>query len=467
VLGAVVLVAIVLFGGGSGYEVRAVFQNAGQLVKGNPVVVGGVPAGSVEEISITDDGRAEIRFSVEERYAPLPQGTQAEIRQASQSGIANRYIELRLPSAGRLGVHDEQQVERGRGTIGDGGMIGVDETQTTVDIDQLFNTLDRPTRKALQDFLKGSARQYEGRGRDANRAFLYLNPSLAQTSRLFNELNRDEPTLNRFLVDSAQLVTVLAERRDQLTELVSNLNDTTRALGDEKVALASAIGQLPDFMRRSNTTFVNLRAALDDVDPLVDASRDVVPKLRPFLAELRPFARDARPTVRDLSRIVRRSGGGNDLTELMGTFRPLADIAVDTAERSVDFGTGQRDVGRTPGAFQETADASEAATPILAFGRPYTPDLFGWFDDFSNTGAYDAIGGFSRGNIIFNVTSPNFPAGIPLDQQANEYLRLVKRGQYRRCPGAAEIATPDGSNVWSEEEQEELDCDESHRAPTR
>ena len=34
------------------------------------------------------------------------------------------------------------------------------------------------------------------------------------------------------------------------------------------------------------------------------------------------------------------------------------------------------------------------SAPIVGFGRPYTPDLFGWFDDFSNTGGYDALGGF-------------------------------------------------------------------------
>ena len=69
-------------------------------------------------------------------------------------------------------------------------------------------------------------------------------------------------------------------------------------------------------MRRSNTTFVNLRAALDDVDPLVDASKPVAQKLQPFLDELRPLASDARPTIRDLSNVVRSEGADNDLLDL-------------------------------------------------------------------------------------------------------------------------------------------------------
>ena len=98
VIAAVALLAIVLFGdSGGGYTVKAKFINAGQLVTGNPVQTGGSPIGSVKGIKITDDGQAEIEFEVEDDYAPLPEGTRAAIRQFSQSGIANRYIDLSFP----------------------------------------------------------------------------------------------------------------------------------------------------------------------------------------------------------------------------------------------------------------------------------------------------------------------------------------------------------------------------------
>jgi phospholipid/cholesterol/gamma-HCH transport system substrate-binding protein len=88
VIAAVALVAIVLFGGGSdAYTVRATFANAGQVVKGNPVQVGGVPVGFVEGISITDDGRAEVEMKIDDDHKPLRVGTRATIRQFSQSGL--------------------------------------------------------------------------------------------------------------------------------------------------------------------------------------------------------------------------------------------------------------------------------------------------------------------------------------------------------------------------------------------
>ena len=157
-----------------------------------------------------------------------------------------------------------------------------------------------------------------------NEGLLYLNPSLAASSQLFNELNRDTPLLERFIVSSSKLVTDVADRHDDLSGLVDNLATTTTAIGAEQAALADSIEQLPPFMRRANTTFLNLRAALDDLDPLVADSKPVAKKLRPFMAELRPLARDARPTLRDLAEILRRPGADNDALELTNLQRAAA-----------------------------------------------------------------------------------------------------------------------------------------------
>jgi phospholipid/cholesterol/gamma-HCH transport system substrate-binding protein len=200
------------------------------------------------------------------------------------------------------------------------------------------------------------------------------------------------------------------------------------------------VERLPPFMRRANTTFVNLRSALDDVDPFVDAAKPAVKRLGPFLDEARLFVRDGEPTIRDLSRTIAHPGPNNDLIELIKSFPPLARVAMD--EQRVN-GADRR------GAFPETTDALRAAAPQIAFGRPYTPDFVGWMDDFSTTGGYDANGGFSRAWINFSEIL--YGAGPKLKQ-------------FRRCPGANELPAADGSNVFSAEEAEALDCDPNQRS---
>ena len=428
VLLAIVAVAVLLFRGDGGYTVTAEFINAGQLVKGNEVKAGGVTVGSVKSIDVTQDGHAKVELGISDSdYKPLRRGTQVMIKQASLSGIANRYVDLKLgPANGE--------------PIDDGGVIGPDQTATAVELDQIFDLFNQQTRTGLQDFFKGSAEMIRGRGKELRNGVHYLNPALSTGARLFHELTRDDALLERFLVDSGTLVNALGQRRDDLTGVVRNLDATFGALGSQQSALAESVERLPPFMRRANTTFVNLRSALNDVDPFVDAAKPAVRRLGPFLDQARLFVRDGEPTIRDLSRTITRSGPRNDLIELIRSFPPLARAAVD---RQRVNGAVRRV------AFPETAEALNRAAPTIAFGRPYTPDFVGWMDDFSTTGGYDALGGFSRAWINFSEIL--YGAGPKLHQ-------------FRRCPGANEEPADDGSNVFTAEQAEALDCDPNQRS---
>jgi hypothetical protein len=44
------------------------------------------------------------------------------------------------------------------------------------------------------------------------------------------------------------------------------------------------------------------------------------------------------------------------------------------------------------------------------------------------------------------------------------FRSVARLRQVKRCPGASEIQAADKSNVYSEQEQKELDCIEEHRA---
>ena len=239
--------------------------------------------------------------------------------------------------------------------------------------------------------IKGFARSYDGVGPQANRGFYYLNPFLSTSRRVFGELNSDQAALESLIVDAASLTEALAARSPDLEQLVGNLNGMMGAIGRRETELASAIGQLPDFMRQFNTTAVNLRAALDDVDPLVDASKPVARKLQPFARKLRGFARDAVPTIKGLDGIVTRKGAANDLIELTQLQVPLAEIGVGPVNRN----------GATPRRARCRRPA-QAPAPTACPAALLLPPLHhrgrgrGWFDDFGHSGVPDAIGGIGR-----------------------------------------------------------------------
>jgi phospholipid/cholesterol/gamma-HCH transport system substrate-binding protein len=441
VAAAIVVVAVLLLTRGSAYTVDVQFQNASQLVKGNLVEVAGANAGTVKDITLTDDGQARVKLEITKDYAPLRRGTRAIVRQASLSGVANRYVDLQL----------------GDGTssdIADGGRIESSETQSAVDLDQIFNTFDPVARTAVQRDFRGFGEMYAGRSEQANEAFKRLSPALASSSTLFRELDRNSGYLDRFVVQTAKLVGDVAERRNDLAGVVDHLATTSSALAAQRSALGQSINELPTFMRKTNTTFVNLRAALDDLDPLVAESRPTIRKLRPFLRQLRPFAREAVPTVRDLSRTIRQPGADNDLVELLNA-QPAVDQA---ANQPVQANGKQRE-----GAFPAMSRAAQGSIEQLSFARPYAPDLIGWFDDFSESGAYDALGGFSRAGLALNAFTFTPAAGgggsvlpIPpaLRDQLTTAIGQISKGQgteagrNNRCAGSSERSV-DGSNPIS------------------
>ncbi|MBI5104225.1 MAG: MCE family protein [Solirubrobacterales bacterium] len=427
---AVVVVAVLLLGGSNAHEYTLKFQNAGQLVKDNDVQIGGRRIGRVADIRLTDDNQAEVDIEVEEPYAPLHEGTTAIIRATSLSGIANRYISL------NPGPNDADELD-------DGTVLDASKTTTPVDLDQLFNTLDPKTRKALQDVIQGSAQQYAGKGEKANEGIKYFNPALSTTSRLVNELIRDQQAFQDFIVYTAKTTTALAARRDDLSSLVSNANTTTAAIASENAALNEALGRLPGSLRKANTTFVNLRSTLDDLDKLVNASKPVAPKLAPFFRELRPLVRDAQPTLRDLRLLIQRPGTGNDLTDLLQKQPQLNKVALPT--------------------FKNSIQALRKGTPVVQFIRPYAPDLIGWFRDFGQSASnYDANGHFARIAPIFNsfqVTSDPVTGSQVLEPLTPaQRVTGLQTNKIKRCPGSAIQPAPDKSNPYR---PDNLDCDPS------
>ncbi len=321
-------------------------------------------------------------------------------------------------------------------------MIANTNTQSEVDLDQLFNTLDPPTRKGLQNLIKGSASEFKGQGQAAQLAFQYLNPAVATSSILFNEINRDTGRFTNFIVKSNGLVTDAASRASDLSGLVQHLATTTEALASQRTALAQSIQRLPGFMALADTTFVNLRSALADLTPLVNVSKPVAPKLQKLLVQLKPLAEDSVPTVHDLSNIIRRPGSDNDLIDLTELGVPLANATV----RNINANGKVR-----PGAFPVSVKALNESTPQLAFARPYAVDLTGWFEGFSHPGTIDANGSASRISSLFNllsVTDTSVLNSLPLGEQLTKVQQMLQQGsngsgglttgQGDRCPGSQE-----------------------------
>jgi phospholipid/cholesterol/gamma-HCH transport system substrate-binding protein len=431
----VFLVAVLMFGGSGGYTVSADFQNASQLVNGNLVEVGGRQVGKVTAISLEPNGLARVKFTVDGDFSPLHEGTKAVIRSNSLSGIANRYISL------QLGPTDADP-------IGSGGKIPAAETQSAVDLDQIFNTLDPQTRRGLQQLIRGSAQQLDGKGNLANESLKYLAPALSTTSQVTSELAADQVVFQKFVTDTSGLVSTIASRSNDLSDLVANANATTRAIGDENQSLSQGLAVLPSTLQNGTKTFADLSTTLDTLDVLVNESKPATKRLAPFLAQLRPLLRDADPTIRDLRNLIRTPGANNDLIELLTKQPKLTSLA------KADF--------------PNTIKALQKGQPVISYIRPYAPDFTGWIMRFAEVASpYDANGHYARVEPVFNAfqytrnSNGSFLTAIPTSDRLNGLQ--TKKGS--RCPGAATQPAPDGSNPFLDMGQLTPGCDPNSVLP--
>jgi phospholipid/cholesterol/gamma-HCH transport system substrate-binding protein len=416
-LAAVVLVILFLvLGGSGGSNYQLVFKEAGQLVRGDQVQVGGVPVGSITNIVLTKDFRARITIHVDSSLTPLHEGTVAQVRVPSLSSVANRYIAL------SPGPNNNRALPAG-------ATLPSSATREVVDLDQLFNTLNPKTRKGLAQFLQGSAEQYAGAGRDLGLSTEYFPPALNASDQFFSELVRDQPVFTSFLVESAKAVTTIGARSEQLTDLIENANTTFQAIGSQQTQLAQGFKQLPVTLRQGNRTFAELPSTFSALKKLVDTSRPTTKSLTTLLERLRPLVTTATPAVHNFNQAFNRPGANNDLTDLIRALPALARTLTTSSPSSVT-------------ALQESV-------PITAFFGPYAPDLSGTLRTFGQAGAYyDANGHYARLTPLF----PSFtlgenntlkPAATPQAGLAN-----LKSGQLRRCPGGATQPTADGSSPF-------------------
>lgn len=351
------------------YTVEVVMPAATNLVEGSPVQISGGDAGEVKDLEVRD-GKAIVTVALKDDYAPLPEGTTAQV--SWKATLGERILDL-------------EPGKKSNGDLRDGALI--EGTVDRVEIDQVLATLDGPTRKRVQSLVGRLATTLDGSEGDVNATIDAAGPLVQVLGEVLKAVGTDGPALRSLVSRMNELTQVLVSRDSEIADTVTGLADTTETLASHREALSSALKKLPGTLDTAHTTLNKVPGTVDEVVPMVDSLAPGVARLPDVSRDLSTVLTDLRPTVRQLRPTL------DSLQTLLGTTPSL--------------------LGSLHSVSPQAETAVESLSPVLAHLRPYMPELAGWLSNWGSAAAnYDSNGHYLRAFVQEGTTSLTMNPGV-------------------------------------------------------
>jgi phospholipid/cholesterol/gamma-HCH transport system substrate-binding protein len=351
-----------------GYQVHVDFPEATQLAQEADVRISGVPVGRVVKLALGPGDTTDATIELDQRYAPIPKDTKAMLRQKTLLG--ETYVEL------TPGIR-----HAGQG-LADGGTLPQGQVQKTVELDEIFRSLDPRTRKDFQIWMQSTAAGLNGRGVDINAALGNLSPFASDTNTLVRLLNEQQPAVTQLVRNTGVVFDALSERNGQLSALISNSNTVIGTIASRNTQLQAAFRAFPTFERESTATLNRLDRFAHDTNPLVTQLRPAAQQLSPTLQAAARLAPSFKAFFVDLGPLITASKTGLPAFQrILGDLRPLFG-QLDPFTRSLNpllsfvaqyLPELDALIGNTAAATQGTATDGGAADPFMHFLRTISP----------------------------------------------------------------------------------------------
>src|SRR5215210_2904746 len=131
-----------------GYRFRVAFPEAETLAEEADVRIAGVDGGKVKTKELDAGGaRTVVEMELEDEYAPIPEDTQAILRQKTLLG--ETYVEL-TPG------------DPATGMLAEGGELDDSSVEETVELDEILRIFSPRTKAAFRAWVHESAKSIEG-----------------------------------------------------------------------------------------------------------------------------------------------------------------------------------------------------------------------------------------------------------------------------------------------------------------
>ncbi|HEU4658076.1 MAG TPA: MlaD family protein [Capillimicrobium sp.] len=383
--------------------------------QGQEVAIAGVKVGEVGKVELVN-GRAVVTMKIEREHAQLYNNATALVR--PKTGLNDMTIQLDpgTPDAGKAP---------------EDWAIPVSQTAPNVNPDEILAALDADTRDYLVLLLGGAAEGLDGREDDLANTFRRFEPTSRDVLAITKLLAERRENIRRSIHNFRLLTEAVAERDDDLAELVDASNAVFQSFANQDRALRSTLQQLPGTLDVAQTNLAKAGRLARTLGPTLESLRPAARSLGPTLQQLRPFLRESTPIIRDEIRPFAR--------ESLPTVRILRPAARNLSKLTPDLTSSFKTVNQL---LNE-----------LAYNPPGPQEegyLF-WLSWLNHAGVtlfstQDAHGPIRKGVILASCTTlQTLPTIAGANQTLGVVLRLANLVRAERAcpkPSGAGSGTP-------------------------
>ncbi len=345
-IAAVGFLAVSAGGSNGTYEVRAIFDDAGNVIPGEQVKVAGVKVGKVGSVTPTPQAKAAVVLKIENSgFKNFRSDASCEVR--PQALIGEKYVDC-LPTQPRVEgtplPAPLRKIKRGEGS--GQYLLPVANTSSPVDVDLLGDINRLPERERLTIILNELGAGLAGRGSDLKEVIRRANPALREFDKVLAILAGENKVLAKLASDSDKALAPWARVRERFAHFLVASNQVSQATAAQRGALGENLKLFPPFLRELGPAMERLEHFAEQTTPVFTNLNKAAPGIDSAFTHLPKFSSSSEKFFVNLGKTSKKSGPALVASKkLLGELKAFGTAAKPFTSNLSELFTSLRDTG--------------------------------------------------------------------------------------------------------------------------
>jgi phospholipid/cholesterol/gamma-HCH transport system substrate-binding protein len=306
---AVAALAVSGCGGSGGYTVRAVFDDAANIIPGEDVKIEGTKVGVVGTVTPTPAQKAAVVLHIENSgFQDFRADATCTIE--PEALIGEKFVNC-IPTQVRPEgtplpppLHKIPSGHEGEGQY----LLPVTNTSSPVDVDLLGDINRLPVRQRFTIIINELGAGLAGRGSDLNAVVHRANPALRELDKVLGILAEQNKTLVNLAEEGDRALAPVAGVKQQISNFIVGADTVSRATANQRGPLAQNLAAFPPFLEQLGPAMERFGRLADQATPAFTDFKTAAPGINEIIRQLPGFANSGTTFFTSLGKTSKVAG---------------------------------------------------------------------------------------------------------------------------------------------------------------